>query len=66
MGDEHRWTGTVGHDKEGHMELVMMVVLAIVTLGWGACMTVWRTVQAPARVASGISWRRAQQVRARA
>jgi hypothetical protein len=65
MGDEHRWTGTVGRDKEGHMELVIVVVLAIVTLGWGARMTPGRTVHAPACVAPGVSWRRAQRVRAR-
>ncbi len=47
------------------MELVIMVVLAIVTFGWGARMTPWRTVHAPARVVPGVSWRRAQRVRAR-
>ena len=53
--------GTVGSDKEGHMELVIVVVLAIVTLGWGARMTPWKTVNAPARVV----WRRGQRGRAR-
>jgi hypothetical protein len=40
------------------MELVIVVVLAIVTLGLGARMTPWRTVNAPSRVVQGVVWRR--------
>jgi hypothetical protein len=47
------------------MELVIVVALTILTLCWGAGVTAWRTVNAPARVALGVSWRRTQRVRAR-
>ena len=58
MGDEHRWTGTVGRNKEDHMELTIMVVLAIGVLGWGVRVMPWRTVKAPVGLTQGIVWRR--------
>jgi len=46
------------------MELAIIVVLAIGALGWGLSVRPWRTVRTPARVIPGVSWRRAQRVRA--
>jgi hypothetical protein len=50
--------GTVGIDKEGDMEQMILVVLAIVALCWGLCATPWKTVKARVRVAQGVSLRR--------
>lgn len=50
--------GTVGSDKEGNMEQMILVVLAIVALGWGLRATPWKTVKARVRVAQDVSWRR--------
>lgn len=49
---------TVGSDKEGNMEQMILVVLAIVALCWGLCATSWKTVKARVRVAKGVSLRR--------
>ena len=40
------------------MEQMILVVLAIVALGWGLCATPWKTVTARVRVAQGVSLRR--------
>jgi hypothetical protein len=50
--------GTVGSDKEGNMEQMILVVLAIVALCWGLRAMPWKTVTARVRVAQGISLRR--------
>jgi hypothetical protein len=50
--------GAVGGDKEGNMEQMILVVLAIVALCWGLCATPWKTVTARVRVAQGVSLRR--------
>ena len=50
--------GTVGIDKEGDMEQMILVVLAIVALCWGLRATPWKTVKARVRVAQGVSVRR--------
>jgi hypothetical protein len=50
--------GTVGSDKEGNMEQMILVVLAIVALCWGLCATPSKTVKARVRVAQGVSLRR--------
>lgn len=50
--------GTVGSDKEGNMEQMILVVLAIVALSLGLCATPWKAVKARVRVAQGVSLRR--------
>lgn len=50
--------GTVGGDKEGNMEQMILVVLAIVALCWGLRATPWKTVKARVRVAQDVSLRR--------
>jgi hypothetical protein len=50
--------GTVGSDKEGNMEQMILVVLAIVALCWGFRATPWKTVKARVRIAQGVSLRR--------
>ena len=45
--------GTVGIDKEGDMEQMILVVLAIVALCWGLRATPWKTVKARVRVRPG-------------
>lgn len=50
--------GTVGSDKEGNMEQMILVVLAIVALCLGLCATPWKAVKARVRVAQGVSLRR--------
>ena len=40
------------------MEQMILVVLAIVALGWGLCATSWKTVKARVRVVQGDSLRR--------
>jgi hypothetical protein len=50
--------GTVGSDKEGNMEQMIFVVLAIVALCWGLRATPWKTVKARVRVAQDVSLRR--------
>jgi hypothetical protein len=49
--------GTVGSDKEGNMEQMILVVLVTVALCWGLCATPWKTVKARVRVAQGVSLR---------
>ena len=48
----------VSGDEEGNMEQMILVVLAIVALGWGLRATPWKTVKARVRLAQGVSWRR--------
>jgi hypothetical protein len=50
--------GTVGSDKEGNMEQMILVVLAIVALCWGLRATPWNTVKTRVCVAQGVSLRR--------
>ena len=50
--------GTVGSDKEGNMEQMIFVVLAMVALSLGLCATPWKTVKARVRVAQGVLLRR--------
>jgi len=56
MSDEHRWTGTVGHDKEGQMELAIMVVLAIGVLGWSLRVRPRRAVRVPVHGSRQRGW----------
>lgn len=50
--------GAVGSDKEGNMEQMILVVLAIMALCWGLCATPWKTMKARVRVAQDVSLRR--------
>ena len=50
--------GTVGNEEEGRMDQMIVYVLAMVALGWGVGVTLWRTVPARALVAPGFSRRR--------
>ena len=43
--------GIVGSDKEGNMEQMILVVLAIVALCWGVYIMSWETVKARVRLA---------------
>jgi hypothetical protein len=43
--------GTVGSDKEGNMEQMILVVLAIGALCWGIYIMSWETVKARVRLA---------------
>lgn len=50
--------GAVGSDKEGNMEQMILVVLAIMALCWGLYATPWKTMKARVRVAQDVSLRR--------
>lgn len=43
--------GTVRSDKEGNMEQMILVVLAIVALCWGVYVMSWETVKARVHLA---------------
>ncbi len=43
--------GTVGSDKEGNMEQMILVVLAIGALCWSIYIMSWQTVKARVRLA---------------
>jgi hypothetical protein len=50
--------GTVTSDEEGDMEQIIMSALAIGALCWGLSAMPRKTVNAPVRVAQGVSLRR--------